>query len=202
LKQIRLPTLLLIMALQCAMPVGLLHASEHTAVDVVAHFQSALLSSMKDAKQLGFKGRFERLGPEVERSHDLPRVARLAIGKHWRSLDGQQQRRFINTFTHLVIATYAHQFHAFSGESFVRKTVRPLKHGRMLVRTELIKADGQPVHLDYILHQHHGRWLIINIIANGVSDLALKRAEYASVLSRDGIERLLAMLQRKITQYE
>jgi len=177
--------------------------SEGVAVDAVAHFQSVLLSVMRDANRLGFKGRYHRLEPEVRRSHDLVRVAHLTIGRDWRLLDAQQKTRFVDTFTRLVIATYAHQFHAYSGESFIKKSVRTLKRGRVLVRTELIKSNGKRVHLDYVLYHRKGRWLIINIIADGVSDLALKRAEYSNVLvGRNGFEHLLSALERKIAIYK
>jgi len=172
------------------------------AVDVVAHFQSELLSVMRDATALGFEGRFAQLEPAVKQSHDLPRVARLTIGRRWRSLDAQQQARFVDTFTRLVITTYAHQFHAYSGESFNSKSVRSLKRGRMLVRTELIKSNGKRVHLDYVLNHRNGRWLIMNIIADGVSDLALKRAEYSNDIKRNGFEHLLSVLEGKIAQYK
>jgi len=176
--------------------------SEDAAVKVVTHFQSVLLSIMKDANGLGFKGRFEKLEPEVKQSHDLSGVARLTTGRYWRSLDKQQQGRFTDTFTRLVIATYAHQFDGYDGETFKRKSARSLKRGRFLVRTELVKSNGKSVHLDYVLHYREGHWFIINIIADGVSDLALKRVEYSNVLSRDGFNVLVSMLERKIAQYK
>jgi len=186
-----------------AIPTGMAaEVSGDTAVNVVAHFQSVLLSIMRDADGLGFKGRFERLEAEVKRSHDLPTIARLTTGRYWRSLDEQQQGRFIDTFTRLVIATYAHQFDGYDGESFKRKSARSLKRGRFLVRTELVKSNGKSVHLDYVLHYRKGRWSIINIIADGVSDLALKRVEYSHVLARDGFNVLVSMLERKIAQYK
>jgi len=176
--------------------------SEDAAVKVVTHFQSVLLSIMKDANGLGFKGRFEKLEPEVKQSHDLSGVARLTTGRYWRSLDKQQQGRFTDTFTRLVIATYAHQFDGYDGETFKRKSARSLKRGRFLVRTELVKSNGKSVHLDYVLHYREGHWFIINIIADGVSDLALKRVEYSNVLSRDGFNVLVSMLESKIAQYK
>jgi len=190
--------LLLLLPFQAGIAV---ETSGETAVDVVAYFQSVLLSVMRDATALGFEGRFARLVPAVKQSHDLPRVARLTIGRRWRSLDAQQQARFVDTFTRLVITTYAHQFHAYSGESFNSKSVRSLKRGRLLVRTELIKSNGKRVHLDYVLYRRKGHWLIINIIADGVSDLALKRAEYSNDLKRNGFEHLLSVLEGKIAQY-
>ncbi|MEO1867647.1 MAG: ABC transporter substrate-binding protein, partial [Methylococcales bacterium] len=44
-------------------------------------------------------------------------------------------------------------------------------------------------------------WRIINIIANGVSDLALKRSEYTSVLSGKGFDALIAMMEQKINSF-
>jgi phospholipid transport system substrate-binding protein len=46
-----------------------------------------------------------------------------------------------------------------------------------------------------------GRWRIINIIADGVSDLALERAEYSSVIRRYGFNALLAKLKERIAGY-
>jgi len=195
----RLWLLLLFMPIQTGVAT---EVAADAAVDVVAHFQSELLSVMRDATALGFEGRFARLVPAVRQSHDLTRVARLTIGRRWRSLDTQQKARFVDTFTRLVITTYAHQFHAYSGESFNSKSVKSLKRGRKLVSTELIKSNGKRVHLDYVLNYRQGRWLIINIIADGVSDLALKRAEYSNDIKRNGFEHLLSVLEGKIAQYK
>jgi len=71
----------------------------------------------------------------------------------------------------------------------------------VLVRTELLKSSGTRVHLDYVLQHRQGHWRIINIIANGVSDLALKRADYSSVLKRQGFQTLIDMLEHKIRRY-
>ena len=51
------------------------------------------------------------------------------------------------------------------------------------------------------MHRVEGKWLVLNIIADGVSDLALKRSEYKSVLERDGFRGLIAKLKDQITRY-
>jgi phospholipid transport system substrate-binding protein len=53
-----------------------------------------------------------------------------------------------------------------------------------------------------LLQQRDGRWRIINIIADGVSDLALKRAEYQRVLAAGSIEDLIAELERQAARLE
>ena len=57
-------------------------------------------------------------------------------------------------------------------------------------------TDAAPIALNYLLHNRDGRWRIINIIADGVSDLALKRAEYQRVLEEQSFAGLLAHLEK------
>jgi phospholipid transport system substrate-binding protein len=52
-----------------------------------------------------------------------------------------------------------------------------------------------------MLKKKGDNWRIINIIANGVSDLALKRSEYTSVLKREGFDDLIAKINEKIDNY-
>jgi len=58
------------------------------------------------------------------------------------------------------------------------------------------------VHLDYVLHRSSRGWRIVNVVADGVSDLALKRVEYTAVLRKRGFESLLSDLEHKIAAYE
>jgi len=174
----------------------------HGAVAVIGTFHAALLSTMKQAKSLGYKGRYTRLEPTIRQSYDFSRVVRITAGKYWHGLSQTQKTQFTHIFSRLVIATYAHRFDGYSGESFQTVSTRTSRHGRMIVRTVLIKKDHSRVHLDYLLHQYKGQWRIINVVAQGVSDLALKRVEYTTVLRRQGFDTLMARLEEKIVQYE
>ncbi|HUL13694.1 MAG TPA: ABC transporter substrate-binding protein, partial [Methylococcaceae bacterium] len=72
---------------------------------------------------------------------------------------------------------------------------------RVLVRYMLIAPKEKPVKFDYILTQSGGQWAIINIIVDGISDLALKKAQYTSVIDREGFDSLMNKLTQKITDY-
>jgi len=172
------------------------------ASDVIDRFHAALISSMKHASELGYAGRFEQLEPAVLESHNLHLIARITTGRHWRKFDSKQQSRFTNTFTQLSISTYAARFDTFAGESFAVISEQMLQRGDTLVRTKLTKSDGDEVQFDYVLRRLEGSWKIINIIVDGVSDLALKRAEYGNILKQDGFDALIQMLQDKIAQHQ
>ncbi len=168
---------------------------------VIQHFHAALLSVMKQADRLGFRGRYKKLEPQIRRTYDLPRLARLSIGRGWRHLSADQRHQFIDVFSRLVIATYASRFDGYSGERFQYVSEQPLSHHRIVAHTRLVRPDNDAVQLDYILRQSRRGWRVINVIADGVSDLALKRADYAAVLKAQGYDPLIDKLRAKIAQY-
>jgi phospholipid transport system substrate-binding protein len=171
------------------------------AADVVVGFQARLVEVMKRAEELGYAGRLEVLSPAVRDSHDLPTLARIVVGRRWETLTPSQRRRLVEVFSTLSVATYAYRFDGYSGERFELVSEQRTERGDARVRTRLIKGDGGEVRLDYLLRRDDGRWRIVNVIADGVSDLALKRAEYKSILRREGFEALISKLQNKIEQY-
>lgn len=169
------------------------------AVAVIARFQGTLLRVMKGARQLHLKGRYQRLAPAVRRSHDLPIIAAITLGPYWPQLTPAERAQFIAVFTRLTIATYATEFDGYSpGQRFVDQGAHALGNGDVIVETELRKGHKHQATLDYLLAPVHGSWQIINIVANGVSDLALKRAQYTAIMRKDGFSALLAKLRAKV----
>jgi phospholipid transport system substrate-binding protein len=176
-------------------------AASPPAVDVVENLHGALLAVMKDGQKIGFKGRFGQLAPVITASFDLTFIAKTAMGRHWDTLDRSQKSKFVETFRTLSIATYAANFDSYSGERFKVISENELDYGQCQVRSQLIKSAGGEVSLDYILRPMDRQWRIINVIANGVSDLALKRADYSQFLKTNGFDALLGKLNEKIAQY-
>jgi hopene-associated glycosyltransferase HpnB/hopanoid biosynthesis associated membrane protein HpnM len=176
-------------------------ASPEGATAVVERFQSTLISVMKDAKKLGYEGRYKRLAPAVEESHDLPGIAQFAAGRYWEKLTEQQKKAYVDAFAGMSIATYAYRFDDYSGESFKAVSEEATGKGDALVHTLLSAPNKENIHFNYVLRRKDGVWRIINIIVDGVSDLAIKRSEYTKIISDQGGDVLIAKLQGQIAQY-
>lgn len=168
----------------------------------INNLHEALLKGMRGGDKLGFQGRFKLLAPVIDRSHDLDFIARTILGKLLTNLNREQQHIFIEHFRKLSISTYAGWFKSYEGErfEFLEKKAMPRNH--VLVRSQLTLANGDTVSFDYILGQGKEGWRIINVLADGVSDLALKRVEYRSILSKKGFPVLIDMLKKKIALAE
>ena len=156
---------------------------------------------MKQGETLGYKGRYEKLESVVVSSHDLTKIARIVVGKEWKKFTNEQKIKLTDIFSRLSIATYAYNFKSYSGESFRYLSEDETARGGVIVHSVLVLPEDKDVKFDYMLKKKGDNWRIINIIASGVSDLALKRSEYTSVLKREGFEALIAKIQEKIDNY-
>lgn len=197
----------LLLVLNCA-----LAQQPSQPIAVVETLQTALIDVMKNAKSLGFKGRFDQLAPVIEQTHDLPYIARFAIGKRWWDrLNAEQQKRYVEVFSNYSIATYASRFNDFDGESFQVESEKSMKRGRVRVSSYLktnntVDDNSSPgsdglIDFNYVLRENKDRWQIINIIVQGVSDLALKRAEYKTLISDKGLDALIKHIEQKTQAY-
>lgn len=172
-----------------------------SARQVVENFQNVLLDVMKQGDALGFQGRYDKLSPAIKDSHDLAKIARIVVGREWKNLSSEQQELLTDAFSQLSISAYAHNFKEFDGESFTPVSEEETARGGVIVHTLFVIPDDKDVKFDYMLKKKGESWRIINIIANGVSDLALKRSEYTSVLVREGFDALIAKITEKIDNY-
>ncbi len=165
--------------------------------DTVRSFYSVLLGNMREGRVLGESGRYTRLAPVVDRAFDIPSMTRLAVGLAWETLSPAEQRQLEAAFAHYVTATYADQFDSYSGQKLQVTGERPT--GRdIMVQTKIVKSNGEATELDYLMRPDQGSWQISDVYLNGtISQLAVHRSEFYSILRREGVDGLVVALNRK-----
>lgn len=192
---------LLILSLSLTLTSAFAQDEANSAKQVVEKFQTELISVMKEGKKLGYAGRYAKLQDPVINSHDLPKIARVILGKDREALTPDQQKTLEDVIIRLSIASYAHNFKEFSGEEFAFDSEEETQRGQVVVHSHLNIPNDKPVKFDYMLKESEHNWRIINISANGVSDLALKRSEYTSILQKEGFDSLITKINEKIDGY-
>ncbi|MEJ2253108.1 MAG: ABC transporter substrate-binding protein [Nitrospirota bacterium] len=163
---------------------------------VVQKFNQALLASMRTGKG-GFERRYEILSPVIEQTFALPRMARIALGRDWDRLTRKQQQRYLEAFTDWTVSSYASQFASYSGEEFRIVSSSAETGSSTSVVSRLVAPEGEGRDFDYDLRKTDGGWRIVDIKIGGVSQLAMTRAQFRSVLKREGFDSLVAMLEKK-----
>jgi len=178
-------------------------AATATPSAVVARLNDTLLRVMRDADKLGFEGRRKILAPVLTTVFDLPLIARASVGRYWRHLDEGQRKRLTEALARRTIATYANRFDGYSGERFQVVSEEAAPRNTVLVKSELIKGDGEVVRFNYLLRQNDQGWHILDVYLKGVySQLAVRRSQYTSILERQGFDRLIAAIDAKTREYE
>jgi phospholipid transport system substrate-binding protein len=161
----------------------------------IESFHSALLGAMRSND--AYDVRFASLAPMVGEVFDVPTIARISLGRTWKSLDEPARAQFCELLEELITATYTDRFDSYSGQTFHLVSAEPARRG-WVVKTELEKSDGERVSLDYYFRGSQ----VFNVVADGVSDLSLRRADYNSIVKEEGYDRLLAHIRDSIAEYE
>ncbi len=174
-----------------------LHAAPSSGGDTVESLYDALLSTMKNGRTLGQSGRFTQLEPVIRHSFDIASMARLAVGPSWAGLTEAQRQQVTESFGRYLSAIYADRFDSYAGQK-LEVTGEQTAPSGVMVRSQIIKANGEPVKVDYMMRRNGDSWLISDIYLDGaISEVATRRSEFAAILRTDGVDGLVAALNRK-----
>jgi phospholipid transport system substrate-binding protein len=162
-----------------------------SAVQPVQNFYDTLLDTMKHGKQLGLKGRYDKLRPVIEQSFDLPGMTRLSVGPKWNEMTPQDQQALTVALSRYTIANYASNFSSFDGEKFIVEPASTERRTDRVVMTKLI-AGSQTIAFNYLMRKTGSSWKVIDIYLSGfVSQMAKQRSDFGATVSAGGAPALI-----------
>jgi len=185
-----------------AIPLWAESEEKQVVLTPVNQLHETLIKLMQNADSASFQERYALMETVITENFNTPLISKVILSRHWKSLDEKSQNDFIDLFNRLTISTYVNRFDSFSGESFKNLSIESMKKNRSMVKTELVQPDDDPVSFNYIVQNDNGQWKIISVIANGINDLSLKRAEYSSVIKNHGFNDLVMRLEEKISNLQ
>ena len=187
--------LAVLLVLVAAVPAG---AAEVEPRVLVERFQGNLLAVMKEAETLGVKGRYDRLVSSIEETFYLPLMIRIASGPYWKGANQTQRSRLISAFRRMSVSRVATLFDGYAGETFEAIGEKPGPQNTLLVETRIVIPDKPSVNLTYVAKTIKERWRLIDVIVDdGISELSVRRSEYRRVLKNEGVDGLIATLNKK-----
>ena len=161
---------------------------------LVARLNGVLLEAMRNADSLGYQGRYDLMRPTLTQTFNFPVMAQITAGTgRWRDFTPDERQRLVESFSRMSIATFASRFDGYGGERFEVVDAQPQRNDRILVRSRLVRTDGQPpVELNYLFQEFSDGWRILDVYLDGIySELSRQRSEYATILSRGGVDALI-----------
>ena len=176
-------------------------AADADAVAPISALNQALLAAMRAGTSAPFPQRYATLAPVVERAFDIPATLQAAIGPRWASLPPQQQAQLLDVFRKFTVARYVDNFDGFNGE---RLEVLPDSRSvgaDQVVATQIVPAGGETVRIDYVMRRGPSGWRAVDVLLNGsISQVAVQRSDFRSLVGAGDAGPLILSLQRKIAE--
>lgn len=130
---------------------------------------------------------------------DTKWIARFVMGKTWKTLSTSQQEHYTTLFHQFLIHQYVPKFKLYNNNYYhILKTISE-DNNRYVVYTSVANPDGVSLNVSYKLHlMPDMSYKIYDVVAEGVSLLNTHRSEFTSIITREGTDALIAMLEQKV----
>jgi phospholipid transport system substrate-binding protein len=127
---------------------------------------------------------------------DVDYAARLVLGKHWRTATDAQKKRFIDAFYQSLMRNYGDAVAEFTADRF---TLLPFKgdlaSGSATVRTEVKRANGTPVPVNYSMRATPQGWKAWDVTIEGISYVKTYRTDFGAEIEQKGIDAVIQRLE-------
>lgn len=144
-----------------------------------------------------------RLESDLGDCCDFATTAKLVLARNWKQFAPAQQEEFVGLFKDYLVANYRKNIDGYAGETVEITGGREESRGDYTVRTRILRAGQDEVLVDYRLRKtDSAQWLIIDIIAEGISLVSNLRSQFQEIYTRDGADGILKAMRAKISNPE
>jgi len=167
--------------------------------EVVKQYTEQVVKVLEDPALKGDDKRAERratvrkIAVEV---FDVNETARRALGRHWAARSPAEREEFVQLFTDLLDRTYVSRIDQYGGEK-VRFVGETIDGDTALVKTKIVTKQGTEIPVDGRLLHRNDKWLIYDIIIEGVSLVANYRAQFDKIITKSSYAELVRQLKDK-----
>ncbi len=132
---------------------------------------------------------FQAVDESMAQFVDYPGIARAVMAAHWSEASESQRERFIRTFRHGLVRSYARAMVEFDHREIEVLPLREdhVRGDRAIVRMRVTAANGRTYPLDYSMAKFEGEdWKVRNVVVNGVNLGQTYRSQFASAMRSAG----------------
>jgi phospholipid transport system substrate-binding protein len=155
----------------------------------------------KDIKNGNSKKVLDLVEQKILPNFDFEHMTQLAVGKHWPKATPEQQQALVNEFRTLLVRTYSS---AISSVADYKIDFKPFNAApgaeEVTVNTEVSKPGAPPIPIDYRMEKKNGAWKVFDVLVDNVSLVTVYRNSFNSEVRKNGIDGLVAALQRRNKQ--
>lgn len=127
---------------------------------------------------------------------DLEEMSKRTLARHWQARTPAERHEFAQLFFALLDRGYVATIELYRGEkiSYLGDAV---DWDLATVRTKILTKRGVEVPVDYRMHRRGDRWLVYDVVIEGVSLVSNYRTQFNQVIQRSSYEARVAQIKAK-----
>ncbi len=170
----------------CATPIEEVKKTVDEVVHIVAD---------KEMKKNEVKRR-QALKKAISAIFDYSEMAKRSLGKHWNVRTAAEKKQFAELFASLLENSYASKIESYNNEKIVY--IKDIVDGEYAeVKSKVVTAARDEFTLDYRLFKQDGKWMVYDVIIEGVSLVSNYRSQFNKIITANGYDKLVKKLQSK-----
>ncbi len=161
-------------------------AGEKSATDFIQSMGDSVVSCISNAS-LDADQRKEKLRGILDRNFDMATIGRFTLGQNWKKLTPEQRKEYQILFEDMIVSVYADKFSSYDGQQFKVRSAHSLPDsGDQIVTSAIIPKNGEDIDVDWRIRMKGDKFMIVDVAINKVSMIITQRADFASIIQRNG----------------
>ena len=131
---------------------------------------------------------------------DFTETAKRSLGRHWQPRTAAERREFVDLFANLLERSYLSKIELYSGEkiAYLGDTI---DGDQATVRTRIATKHGTEIPVEYKMYRHGDRWLVYDVIIEGVSLIANYRTQFNKIIQTSSYQELVRKMKTKQAEF-
>jgi len=127
-------------------------------------------------------------------------VRRIANARHWAPRTPAERDEFVQLFADLLERSYISKIELYGGEkiAYVGETI---DGDVATVKTKITTRQGTEIPVDYRMHKRGDKWLVYDVIIEGVSLVANYRVQFNKIITTSSYAELVKKMRDKQEEF-
>jgi phospholipid transport system substrate-binding protein len=147
----------------------------------------------KDGRSRERRAAVRKIANEI---FDFGETARRSLARHWQGRTPAERDEFVQLFSDLLERSYISKVELYGGEK-IQYLGDAVEGEQAKVQTKLVTKSGSEIPIEYRMHRKGGRWLVYDVIIEGVSLVANYRTQFNKIIQTDSYQALIKKMKNK-----
>jgi len=128
---------------------------------------------------------------------DFGETAKRSLGRHWAARTPAEREEFVQLFSDLLERSYLSKIELYGGEKiqYLSDSVEDGDQGKVM--TKIVTRQGSEIPIEYRMHKKGDRWLVYDVIIEGVSLVSNYRTQFNKIIQTSSFQELVKKMKNK-----